>query len=219
MLSLNDVVYAFVHLDKVLSGITETAGAWTYVLLFAVLFCETGLVVTPFLPGDSLLFAVGSIAAVDGLNIWIALAILLTAVIAGDSSNYWIGHTLGVRFFNRPGKKPLIKQEHLDKTKAYFAEYGGKTVLIARFMPIVRTFAPFVAGAAEMRYATFLSYSVGGTFAWVGLCLFGGYFFGNIPFVKTHFSLVVLTIILISLMPGFLAWMRARAEPAKAPQA
>ncbi len=200
----------FLHLDRVLGDVTSRFGAWTYAFLFAVLFCETGLVVTPFLPGDSLLFAVGALAAVDGLDLWAAFILLLGAAVLGDTVNYWIGHNLGVAFFNRPGKRHLIREEHLEKAKAFYAAHGGKTIVFARFVPIMRTLAPFVAGVARMPYRDFLIFNVAGGATWVSLFLFGGYFFGTIPVVKKNFTLVILAIIAVSLTPGIVAWVRSR---------
>ena len=208
------------HLDKHLSPIIHEYGAWTYLLLFAIVFCETGLVVTPFLPGDSLLFAAGAFAANGSLSVWVLAAALIAAAILGDTANYWIGHFLGHRLLN--ARRRVIKPEHLAYTHEFFEKYGGKTVIIARFVPIVRTFAPFVAGLGSMSYGRFMSYNAIGGTAWVLLCTFAGYWFGNLPFVQKNFSLVVLMIIFLSLLPAVWevvqARRRARRSPAVAPE-
>lgn len=193
------------HIDKHLFEIVSQYQTWTYLILFLVVFCETGLVVTPFLPGDSLLFAAGTIAAMPGEPIEIKFVILtfFTAVFTGDNTNYWIGHFLGNKVYEKDYR--LIKREYLDKTHAFYEKHGGITVIIARFMPIIRTFAPFVAGVGSMRYRKFISFSITGNILWTaGLCL-AGYFFGNIPFIQKNFSLVILGIILISLLPMIIA--------------
>ena len=196
------------HLDKHLSPIIQEYGAWTYLLLFAIVFCETGLVVTPFLPGDSLLFAAGAFAANGSLSVWALAGALIAAAVLGDTANYWIGHFLGHRLLN--SKRRIIKPEHIAYTHEFFEKYGGKTVIIARFVPIVRTFAPFVAGLGSMSYGRFMSYNVIGGTAWVLLCTFAGYWFGNLPFVQKNFSLVVLMIIVLSLLPGIWEVWQAR---------
>jgi membrane-associated protein len=195
------------HLDKHLSPIIQEYGAWTYLLLFAIVFCETGLVVTPFLPGDSLLFAAGAFAANGSLSIWALIGALVAAAVLGDTANYWIGHFLGARLV---ASKRLIKPEHIAKTHEFFEKYGGKTVIIARFVPIVRTFAPFVAGLGTMSYGRFMSYNLVGGAGWVLLCTLAGYSFGNLPFVQKNFSLVVLIIIVLSLLPAVWELWQAR---------
>jgi membrane-associated protein len=186
------------HLDKHLSPIIQEYGSWTYLLLFAIVFCETGLVVTPFLPGDSLLFAAGAFAANGSLSIWALIGALVVAAVLGDTANYWIGHFLGARLV---ASGRLIKPAHLAKTHEFFEKYGGKAVIIARFVPIVRTFTPFVAGLGSMSYGRFMAYNVVGGAGWVLLCTVAGYLFGNLPFVQKNFSLVVLIIIALSLVP------------------
>lgn len=198
----------FLHIDEHLSAVISQYGAWTYALLFFVIFMETGFVVTPFLPGDSLLFAAGTFASMGSLNIWVLLVLLSFAAIAGDTVNYWIGHYLGDRAYNIK----WIKREYLDKTHAFFEKHGGKTILLARFVPIVRTFAPFVAGIGRMSYAYFLSYNVVGGILWVCGFTLAGYLFGNIPFVRDHFSLVVVAIILVSVVPIAIEAIKARRE-------
>jgi membrane-associated protein len=198
------------HLDKHLSPIIQEYGAWTYLLLFLIVFCETGLVVTPFLPGDSLLFAAGAFAASGSLSIWVLIAILFVAAVLGDTVNYWVGHFLGHRLLN--AKRRLIKPEHLAYTHEFYEKYGGKTIIIARFVPIVRTVAPFVAGLGTMSYGRFMSYNIIGGAAWVLICTLAGYLFGNLKFVQENFSLVVLMIIVLSLLPAVWEVWRARSR-------
>jgi membrane-associated protein len=202
----------FLHLDVHLRAIIGTYGAWTYLILFAVVFCETGLVVTPFLPGDSLLFAVGTFAALGALDLATSILILLAAAILGDTVNYWIGWAVGPRL-QREGRLRFVKPEHLERTHQFYERYGGKTIIIARFVPIVRTFAPFVAGVGAMTYGRFMSYNVIGAVAWVLVCVLGGYFFGNLPVVRENFTLVILAIIAVSLLPGVVeVWRSRRAK-------
>jgi membrane-associated protein len=204
----------FVHLDAHLGEAIKLYGAWTYLILAVVIFCETGLVVTPFLPGDSLLFAAGALAGrperpLDPLLLFLVLS---AAAIVGDTANYWIGACVGPRAFS--GNVRFLKKEYLDRTHAFYEKYGGKTIVIARFVPIVRTFAPFVAGIGAMNYAKFIVYNITGGAAWVALLVFGGYWFSNLPFVKDHFSLIVLAIIVISVMPMVVEYLRARRRAA-----
>ena len=202
----------FVHLDKHLAEVLRDYGTWTYLILFAIIFCETGLVVTPFLPGDSLLFAAGALAAVEGmaetLDPGVLFILLAAAGILGDTVNYWIGAYVGPRAFS--GEIRFLKKEYLDRTHQFYEKYGGKTIIIARFVPIIRTFAPFVAGIGAMNYRRFIVYNVVGAVAWVGLFVFGGYYFGNMEFVKRRFALVIVAIILISVMPMVVEFVRAR---------
>ncbi len=198
----------FLHLDQHLSAAIAQYGTWTYVLLFIVIFIETGLVVTPFLPGDSLIFAAGTFAALGSLNVWFLFLVLAIAAVLGDTVNYWIGHYLGDRAYHIK----WIRKEYLERTHAFFEKHGGKTIFLARFVPIVRTFAPFVAGIGRMSYSYFFSYNVFGGIAWVALFTFAGYFFGNIPFVRDHFSMVVIAIIVISLVPMGIEALKARRE-------
>lgn len=191
------------HLDEHLSSIIQNYGTWTYLILFAIIFMETGLVVTPFLPGDSLLFAAGTFASPalgSALNIFLLWALLVAAAVIGDTVNYWIGHYIGPRAFS--GEIRFLKKEYLDRTHEFYEKHGGKTIILARFVPIVRTFAPFVAGIGEMKYGHFLTYNVVGGIMWVSIFTFGGYFFGNLPFVKENFTFVVLAIIFISVLPA-----------------
>jgi membrane-associated protein len=211
---IQQLINLFLHLDKYLGQIISQYGTLTYLLLFLVIFMETGLVVTPFLPGDSLLFAAGTFASPalgSPLNIWVLWVLLCAAAVLGDTVNYWIGHYIGPRAFS--GEVRFLKKEYLDRTHAFFEKYGGKTIILARFVPIVRTFAPFVAGVGEMTYVHFISYNIIGGIAWVSLFLWLGYFFGNLPFVQKNFSLIVIAIILISVMPAVYEFVRARLQP------
>lgn len=209
------VIDLFLHLDDHLQLMITNYGAWTYAILFLVIFCETGLVVTPFLPGDSLLFAVGTFAATGVLDIWYAMGLLWAAAVLGDAANYSIGNRFGHLAFTFRGRR-LIKQEHLDRTHAFYEKYGGKTIIIARFVPIVRTFAPFLAGVGKMTYFKFAVYNFVGALLWVlGLCG-AGYLFGNIPVVRDNFSLVIMAIIVISVLPAVIEWWRHRRIPAAA---
>ncbi len=205
---LTQFVDIFIHLDVYLSDIITQYGTWTYAILFVVIFIETGLVVMPFLPGDSLLFAAGTFAALGALNIYTLVGLLMVAAILGDTANYWIGHSLGERAYD----SKWVKKEYLDKTHEFFEKHGGKTIFLARFVPIIRTFAPFVAGVGQMSYKYFFSYNVFGGLIWVPLFAFAGYFFGNIDFVKHNFSIVILAIIMISLVPVFIEAWKARKE-------
>jgi membrane-associated protein len=206
---LKQILDLFLHVDRHLLELIVSLGGWIYALLFAIVFCETGLVVTPFLPGDSLLFAVGAFAATGSLDLSLSIAVLTIAAVLGDTANYWIGYALGPKLA-REGKLRFVKKEHLDKTHAFYEKYGAKTIILARFVPIVRTFAPFVAGFGTMTYKRFMTYNVVGGVAWVLLCTLSGYFFGNLPFVKKHFELVLLGIIFISILPGVVEFLRAR---------
>ncbi|HXF86253.1 MAG TPA: DedA family protein [Anaerolineales bacterium] len=205
---LKDTFDLFLHLDEYLSSIIAAYGTWTYGILFVVIFIETGLVVMPFLPGDSLLFAAGTFAALGSLNVWGLIGLLIVAAVLGDAVNYSIGHYLGERAYHIK----WIKKEYLEKTHAFFEKHGGKAIFLARFVPIVRTFAPFVAGIGKMTYGYFATYNVVGGVTWVALFTLLGYFFGNIPFVKANFELVIIAIILISVVPMFVEWWKARRE-------
>jgi membrane-associated protein len=201
----------FLHLDRHLSQVIQTYGTWTYALLFVIVFLETGLVVAPLLPGDSLLFAAGSFAALGALDLSLLFVLLTVAAILGDTVNYAIGHYLGPKVFHYP-KSRFFNPDHLRKTHDFYEKYGGKTIIIARFVPIIRTFAPFVAGIGAMSYARFLLYNVAGGILWVGVCVFAGYFFGNLPIVKKNFSLVILGIIVVSIMPALVEYLRHRTQ-------
>jgi membrane-associated protein len=203
----------FLHLDTHLGQVIQTYGFWTYLILFLIIFCETGLVVTPILPGDSLLFAAGTFAAIGALRPEVLVLVLSIAAVAGDSVNYAIGHAIGPRVFREDYR--FLKREYLDRTEQFYERHGGKTIIIARFMPIIRTFAPFVAGVGSMRYPRFLAYNVVGGIAWIGLFVYGGYFFGNIPVVKRNFTLVILGIIFVSILPGIIEFLRHRYRTAR----
>ena len=205
---INKMMDFFLHMDAYLAQIIATYGVWTYAILFTVIFIETGLVIFPFLPGDLLLFAAGTFAALGALNIWFLMGLLMVAAVLGDTVNYSIGHYLGERAYNIK----WIKKEYLDKTHAFFEKHGGKAIFLARFVPIVRTFAPFVAGIGKMDYSYFITYNLTGGVTWVALFTLLGYFFGNLEFVQKNFELVIIAIILISVVPMGYEWMKARRE-------
>lgn len=207
---LMNFVDLFLHLDKYLSVVIEDFGLWTYLLLFFVIFMETGFVVTPFLPGDSLLFAAGTFAALGSFNIVGLLLLLTAAAILGDTVNYWIGHFIGPKVFHE--KIRFVKREHLERTHEFYEKHGGKTIVLARFVPIIRTFAPFVAGVGRMTYGHFITYNVIGGIVWVCLFTLGGYFFGNLQVVKENFTLVILVIIAISLLPALYEILKTRLK-------
>jgi len=207
----------FLHLDQHLREIVQALGLWTYAALFFVIFAETGLVVLPFLPGDSLLFAIGAISAIEGtgLNVWAIIGLLFIAAVAGDAVNYSVGRYLGPKVFKKDSGI-ILNREHLNKTKKFYERHGGKTIIIARFIPIVRTFAPFVAGIGHMNYARFASYNVVGAFFWVFPFTMLGYFFGNLPSVQKNFHYVIVGIIVLSVMPAVIEFWKARSEAKKA---
>ncbi len=209
------LVDLFLHLDTHLNAITNEYGMLTYLLLFVVVFCETGLVVTPFLPGDSLIFATGALAASGSLNLFTLFIVLCLAAVSGDTVNYQIGHLLRDKIENRENIR-FVKKEHLDRTHVFFEKYGTKTIVIARFVPIIRTFAPFVAGVGIMPYSKFISFNVVGGVAWVSAFLLGGYFFGNLPVVKNNFGFVIFGIIFVSLLPGVIAYVQSKRDPNRA---
>jgi len=198
------------HMDKHLPQIVNDTGIWIYLILFIIIFIETGLVVTPFLPGDSLLFAAGAVAATTSMNIWVLLILMALAAVLGDTANYWIGHFIGPKVFSQ--KSRWFKREYLERTHAFYEKHGGKTILLARFIPIIRTFAPFVAGIGSMSYGYFISYNVVGGILWTSLFLGAGFFFGNLAFVKENFSLVIIAIILISLLPPVIEYFKGRSK-------
>lgn len=210
---INTLLDFVLHLDKHLNVFVQQYGGWSYALLFLIVFCETGLVVAPFLPGDSLLFAAGALAASSGspLNIGLLFVLLAAAAIGGDTLNYWIGHRVGPAVFRKQNVR-VFNREHLDRTQHFYDRYGGKTIVLARFIPIVRTFAPFVAGVGQMHYTRFIGYNVLGGVLWVGLFLFGGYQFGALPSVQRNFGLVVIAIILISVAPAVFEVLRHRMQ-------
>ena len=198
----------FLHLDKHLNEIILQYGVVTYGILFLVIFAETGFVFTPFLPGDSLLFAAGTFAAIGSFNIHLLFLILSIAAIIGDSVNYWIGHYIGMKLFEKNNR--FLKKEYLERTHKFYEKHGGKTIILARFIPIIRTFAPFVAGVGAMTYTKFIAYNIIGGIAWCAAFIYGGYFFGNLSFVKNNFSFVIMAIILISVLPIFIEYFRHR---------
>jgi membrane-associated protein len=202
----------FLHLDRHLAEVIATYGVWTYLILFAVIFLETGIVATPFLPGDSLLFAAGTFAALGSLDLGFLILLLAAAAILGDTVNYWIGRRLGPRVFRRNVR--FLNRQHLERTHAFYEKHGGKTIVIARFLPIIRTFAPFVAGIGTMSYGRFLVYNVVGGAMWVVGFVLLGYFFGNLPVVRENFSLVILAIIVLSVLPIVIEWLRHRRRAA-----
>ena len=205
-----DVLDFFLHIDKNLIVIVANFGGWSYALLFAIIFMETGLVVTPFLPGDSLIFAAGALSASGALSVVVLFIVLVVAAFVGDTVNYWIGHYIGPKAFE--GNHRLLKKEHLHKAQRFYEKHGGHAIVLARFVPIVRTFAPFVAGVSRMSYRHFVFYNFFGGLLWVSLFLFTGYFFGNLPFVKDNFELIVVVIIFISLVPMVVEWLHSRKE-------
>jgi membrane-associated protein len=204
----------FLHLDTHLNAIIQQYGVWTYLLLFLVIFLETGVVVTPFLPGDSLLFAAGAFAATGSLHVGWLFGLLWVAAILGDTVNYQIGARIGPRAFHDQNR--FFKREHLERTHQFYERHGGKTIVIARFMPIIRTFAPFVAGIGRMTYSRFVTYNIAGGLLWTALFIFGGYYFGNLPLVKRHFTLVILAIIILSILPPVIEILRGYRQKARA---
>jgi len=206
------LIDVFLHLDHYLNDIITNFGAWTYLILFVVIFLETGVVVTPFLPGDSLLFAAGALAAaVPAFNVWVFWPLVFIAAVLGDTVNYSIGKYIGPRVFREDVR--FLKKEYLERTQAFYEKHGGKTIFLARFVPIIRTFAPFVAGVGEMRYSYFITYNIVGGFVWTTLFTFMGYFFGNLQFVEENFSLVIFAIIFISLLPPVIEYLKERKKP------
>jgi membrane-associated protein len=204
--SLLDIV---LHLDAHLLALVQEYGVWVYAILFAIIFAETGLVVAPFLPGDSLLFVIGALCGMGSLELEIAMPLLILAAFLGDNTNYWIGRLLGLRLLNHASQK-LIRHEHLEKTHAFYEKHGGKTVIFARFLPIIRTFAPFVAGIGTMNYRLYLMYSVIGGVTWIGSLTLAGYFFGNIPVIKDNLTLMILVIVFVSFIPAILEFIKHR---------
>lgn len=219
MTIINFLLEWVLHLDVHLAFLLNQVGAWTYIILFGVIFMETGFVVTPFLPGDSLIFTAGALAAINGspLHIVILYLVLAVAAILGDTVNYWIGHAIGPRVFTQ--KVRFLKKEYLDRTHQFYEKHGGITIFLARFIPIIRTFAPFIAGVGEMSYGRFISYNIFGGLVWTALFTFGGYFFGNLPFVKDNFSFVIIGIIIVSVIPVVVEFFRGRGKPSTKPGA
>jgi membrane-associated protein len=216
---MNSIIDLFVHLDAHLTQFVATYGAWVYAVLFVVVFAETGLVLTPFLPGDSLLFAAGTLAATGALDLWPLMVLLICAAVLGDAVNYAIGRAIGPRVFRSSDRASFwhraLNRDHLDRTHAFFEKYGGKAVVLGRFVPIVRTFVPFVAGAGAMTYSKFAVYNVFGGIVWVVICTMAGYGFGNVPVVKENFSLVALGIVFVSVLPILIELLRQRRQPAR----
>ena len=206
----SSILDLFLHIDEYLATIIQNTGAWSYIILFLVIFMETGFVVTPFLPGDSLLFAAGALAATGSFNILFLYLLLCGAAISGDTVNYWIGHFVGPKAFNE--KSRLLKKAYLERAQKFYEKHGGNAIILARFVPIVRTFAPFVAGIGKMHYGKFLFFNVFGGILWVSIFLLGGYLFGNIPFVKENFEYSVIVIILISLVPIAIEYIKSRRK-------
>lgn len=208
---VTNLVSIVLHIDDYLAVLMQTYGMAVYALLFIIVFIETGLVVTPFLPGDSLLFAAGALSTTGGMNIFLLFALLSLAAILGDTVNYWIGYYVGPKVF-KEGKSRFFNREHLDRTHAFYEKYGAKVIILARFIPIIRTFAPFVAGIGKMNYGKFISYNIIGGIAWVGIFTFSGYYFGNLSVVKENFSLIILGIIIVSITPIVVELLKKRAK-------
>ena len=213
-----ELISAFIdivlHLDAHLLVLVQQYGVWIYAILFAIIFAETGLVVAPFLPGDSLLFVIGALCGMGSLQLQVALPLLILAAFMGDNTNYWVGRLLGLRLLNYPNQR-WIKHEHLEKTHAFYAKHGGKTVIFARFLPIIRTFAPFVAGIGTMNYRLYLMFSILGGVAWIGSLMLAGFFFGNIPVIKNNLTLMIVGIIFISFIPAILEYIKHRRQKAQ----
>jgi len=203
------------HLDTHLLALVQDYGVWVYAILFLIIFAETGLVIAPFLPGDSLLFVIGALCGMGSLQLEVVMPLLILAAFMGDNTNYWIGRLLGLRLLERAGSR-FIKHEHLEKTHAFYEKHGGKTVIFARFLPILRTFAPFVAGIGTMNYRQYVMFSIIGGVAWIGSLTLAGYFFGNIPVIKNNLTLMILVIVFISFVPAMIQFIRHRRQGATA---
>lgn len=214
---MDQVIDFTLHIDVYLKEILNTYGVWANFIIFFIIFAETGFVIMPFLPGDSLIFALGAISPTAGINIFVAYAFLITAAILGDALNYYLGKKIGRKVFDS-NKIPYINHENLEKTERFFEKHGKMTIILARFIPFIRTFAPFVAGIGKMRYLEFLSYNCIGAIAWVTLFLFTGYFFGNIPFIQDNFSLVIIAIIVVSIMPTVIHFIKDKIKAARSPK-
>ena len=209
MTMMTTLLYSLFALDQTVAALATQYGAWLYAILFVVIFAETGLVVCPFLPGDSILFIAGTVVAAAGLDVHVLVVVLIVAAVLGDSINYGVGHYIGPKVFQRRDSR-WFKQEHLRRTQAFYERYGGVTIIIGRFVPIIRTFAPFLAGVAGMSYRRFLSYNIVGGCLWIGLLVYAGYLFGNIPWVKQNLSLIVIAIVVVSLIPAATTFVRER---------
>ena len=203
------------HLDAHLLALVQEYGVWVYAILFFIIFAETGLVIAPFLPGDSLLFVIGALCGMGSLDLEVALPLLILAAFMGDNTNYWIGRLLGLRLLEHASPR-FIRHEHLEKTHAFYAKHGGKTVIFARFLPIIRTFAPFVAGIGTMNYRHYVIFSIIGGVSWIGSLILAGYFFGNIPVIKDNLTLMILVIVVVSFVPAMIEFMRHRRQRAQA---
>ena len=203
------------HLDAHLLALVQEYGVWVYAILFFIIFAETGLVIAPFLPGDSLLFVIGALCGMGSLDLEVALPLLILAAFMGDNTNYWIGRLLGLRLLEHASPR-FIKHEHLEKTHAFYAKHGGKTVIFARFLPIIRTFAPFVAGIGTMNYRHYVMFSIIGGVSWIGSLILAGYFFGNIPVIKDNLTLMILVIVVVSFVPAMIEFLRHRRQRAQA---
>jgi membrane-associated protein len=202
------------HLDAHLLVLVQEYGMWVYAILFGIIFAETGLIIAPFLPGDSLLFVIGALCGMGSLELQIAMPLLILAAFMGDNTNYWVGRLLGLRMLNHPNQR-LIKHEHLEKTRVFYAKHGGKTIIFARFLPIIRTFAPFVAGIGIMNYRLYLMFSILGGAAWIGSLTLAGYFFGNIPVIKNNLTLMIIVIVFVSFVPAIREFIKHRRQQAQ----
>ena len=207
-----DFVDVLLHLDKYLLVLTQSYGIWIYLILFLIIFCETGLVVAPFLPGDSMLFVAGTLASGGAMDVNLLIAVLVLAAFSGDNTNYWIGRFVGPKVFSHE-KSRFFNHEHLARTHAFYEKHGGKTVVFSRFLPIIRTFAPFVAGVGSMSYRRFMLYSFAGGVSWIGFFVYCGYFFGNAPIVKQNLSIFIMGIVLMTILPGALGLLRQKLKP------
>ncbi|MGQ9812028.1 MAG: DedA family protein [Dissulfurimicrobium sp.] len=204
---LDSTVQILLHLDKYLGLLVQNYGSLVYLILFLIVFAETGLIVAPFLPGDSLLFVAGTLAAVGAMDIWVLMILLMISAVLGDTVNYWAGYYVGPRVFYMETSR-LLNKKHLERTHQFYEKYGGKTIIIARFIPIIRTFAPFVAGIGKMTYRRFITYNIAGGAMWITLFVLSGFFFGNIPFIKSNLTIFILLIIILSIMPGVITYIR-----------
>ncbi|HLL61397.1 MAG TPA: DedA family protein [Candidatus Nitrosocosmicus sp.] len=207
-----EIIEYLLHFDEHLKTIIDQFGIFSYIILFLIIFAETGLIIIPFLPGDSLLFIVGTLSGSGYLNIWIVYFTLLAAAIIGDTVNYWVGHHLGAKLFSKENSK-IFNKAYLEKTREFYAKHGGKTIILARFLPILRTFAPFVAGIGKMHYRTFIMYNIVGAFIWVTSLTFAGYFFGSLPIIKDNFEYAVIGIVFLSLVPMVLEYIKHKRGP------
>ena len=212
---LTQFIDIILHLDRHLNWLIQNYENWIYLILFLIIFCETGLVITPFLPGDSLLFVAGTVAASGAMDVQFLVILLMLAAFSGDNTNYWIGRYLGPKIFTRTDSR-ILNRKHLEKTNRFYEKHGGKTIIFARFLPIFRTYVPFVAGIGRMVYTRFMTYSALGSFFWINSFIFGGYFFGNVPIVKNNLSFFILGIVLISVIPGVIQFTRNWLEKRKA---